>query len=125
MNYDFSNLIKVILKIYLIVAITILLLLSLTASAQIEVKQTPRGLFAIGTTPTNQSFVLGEVQNQAEIFEFLDNRLKRYVAGALVYEPKYDITIRVFPLHKDKVLILYKGKQDKLNYSKEYCYYKN
>ena len=125
MNYDFSNIIKVILKIYLIMAITILLLLSLTASAQVEVKQSVRGLYAIGTTPQNKSFVIGEVQDEIEIFEFLDNRLSRYVAGAIVYEPKYDITIRVFPLHKDKVLILYKGKQTKNNYSKYFTYYKN
>ena len=102
----------------------IILLFPLFLTAQIEIIQRPSGLFVIGNNPDNGSFVLCEIESEKEFIRFLKEKHRLYAGGAVVYEPKYNITIRVFPLYKEKVLILYKGEQDSTCYNNYFTYYK-
>ena len=96
------------------------LLFPFVLDAQITTIQNAKGELITGITPEKETFVIHLVKDgetSEQFYEFLNDRLKRYSAGAIVYEKRYDITIEVFPLHKEKVLII--RKNNKL------CYYRN
>ena len=104
--------------------ILLTLLFPILLTAQVDFIQNQYGLFAIGNNNKTGDFILCEVENEKEFTNYLKDKHKRYVAGAVVYEQKYNITIRVLPLHNETVLILYRGEQDTLNYSEKFTYFK-